>query len=205
VFPVAVVVVREPTVHPRTALRRVVRLDLLYGDAALRRFVRDVLEQATERPDVVPLRVRKSLSNVSQILEHDNVAVVFDGFRNEFVGDRVDILFSPRVFALAEPKQGVVGGLRAALLHLSTPLFELAAPVVVVVSLPERAGGGDGEAVDAKVDTEDRLVGVPGICRNLCVAVYPPSRNVEVKLVGRRIVPNRTLTELIVSVPHKAR
>jgi len=150
---------------------------------------------------VVPLRLRESLSNVGQLLEHDYVTVVFDGFCDEFVSDRVDVLFPPCFFALPESKQGVVRGLRAALLHLSTSLLELTAPMVVVVSLPERAGRGDGETVDAEVDTEDRLVGVPGICRNLCVisvAVFPPSRNVTVELVGRRVVPKRTLAELVV-------
>ena len=61
---VAVAVVRKATVRPRTALGCVVRLDLLYGDSLFRRFVGDVFKQASERPDVVPLRVWKSLTDV---------------------------------------------------------------------------------------------------------------------------------------------
>ena len=54
-----------------------VRLDLLHGDPLFRRFVGDVFKQASERPDVVPLGVWKSLSNVAQVLERDHVTVVF--------------------------------------------------------------------------------------------------------------------------------
>ncbi|ERG94267.1 MAG: hypothetical protein J07HQW2_00701 [Haloquadratum walsbyi J07HQW2] len=87
-------------------------------------------------------------------------------------------------FALPEAKQVVVRGLRAALVHLTThhaaSQTQLTAPVVGVVSLPERTGRGDCQRVDAevKIDTEDRLVGlgVPGICRNLCVTVCSPRR-----------------------------
>ena len=65
---------------------------------------------------------------------------MFDGFRDEFVGDGVDVLFAPRFFAVPEAEQGIVCGLRAALLHLSPSFLELAAPVAVFVPLPERAG-----------------------------------------------------------------
>ncbi len=50
------------------------RLDLLYGDPLFRGFVGDVFKQASERPDVVPLRVWKPLSNIAQLLERDYVA-----------------------------------------------------------------------------------------------------------------------------------
>jgi len=90
---------------------------------------------------------------------------VFDGFRNELIGNCVDVLLPPRFFTLSKAKQGVVCGLRAALLYLPSSLLKLAAPMVVVLSLPERAGRSDCEAVDAEVDTEDCLV--PGTCRNL--------------------------------------
>jgi hypothetical protein len=138
-FTVTVRFVREPTIQPRTALGRVVRRDLFNGDTAFWCFVLDVLVQAPERPDMLPLRLSKPLSNVGQILEHDNVAVVFDGFRDDFIGDCVNVLFAPCGFSLPEAKQGVVCGLRAALLHLAASLLELAVPVVVVVALPERA------------------------------------------------------------------
>jgi len=52
----------------------------------------------------------------------------------------MDVLFAPRFLALSESKQGVVRGLCPALLHLSSSLLELAAPMVVVVSVPKRAG-----------------------------------------------------------------
>ena len=110
-----------------------------HGDALLGRFVLNVLDEASERPDVVPLRLRKPLAYIGQVLEHDYVAVVLDSFLNNFVSDRVDVLFSLRFFALPESKQGVVRGSGAALLHLTTPLLKLAAPMVVVVSLPERS------------------------------------------------------------------
>jgi len=55
----AVVRVRKPTVCPRTTLGRVVRLDLFHGDTLFRGFVRDILKQASERPDVVPFSLRK--------------------------------------------------------------------------------------------------------------------------------------------------
>jgi len=138
-FALAVAVVRKATVRPRTALGCMVRLDLLHGDPLFRGFVGDVFRQASERPDVVPLRVRKPLSNVAQLLERDYVAVVFDSFRDEFVGDRVDVLFAPGFLSLPEAKQGLVCGLRAALLYLTTPLLELTTPVVVVVPLSKSA------------------------------------------------------------------
>ena len=66
VFAVAVLLVGEPTVRPRAPLARVVRRDLHHRDAAFRRFVRNVLVQASERPEVVPLgcgsRSRMSVS-----------------------------------------------------------------------------------------------------------------------------------------------
>jgi len=130
--------------------------------------------------------VRKSLTNISQFLEHDYVAVVFNDFRDDIVGDGMDVLFAPCFFALSESKQSVVRGLCPALLHFFPSLLELAAPMVVVVSLPEASSRGDGKTVDAEVDAEDRLVGVPGICRNLvavAVRLTPPSRDVEVELV----------------------
>jgi len=96
---VAVILVGEPAVRPRTALGRVARLNLLNRHTLLGRFVGYILEQATERPYVVPLRVRKSLSNVCQVFKHDYVTVVFDRFRDDFVGDGVDVLFAPGVFA----------------------------------------------------------------------------------------------------------
>jgi hypothetical protein len=116
------------------------RLDLLHGDPLFRGFVEDVFEQASERPDVVPRRVWKPISNVAQVLERDHIAVVFDGSRDEFVGDRMDVLFAPGFLSLPEAKQGLVCGLRAALLYLTTPLLELTTPVVVVVPLSKRAG-----------------------------------------------------------------
>ena len=64
VFSVAVVLVCEPVVRSRTALGRVVRLDLLHRDTLLGRSVLDVLEQALERPNVVPFRLRESLTDV---------------------------------------------------------------------------------------------------------------------------------------------
>ena len=39
--------------------------------------------------------------------------------------------------------------------RLTTSILELTAPVVVVASVPERAGQRDGETVHAEVDTED--------------------------------------------------
>jgi hypothetical protein len=64
VLSVAVVFVREPTIHSRTALTRIVRLNLLHEDTLLRRFVLNVLEQASKRSNMMPLRMGKPLSNV---------------------------------------------------------------------------------------------------------------------------------------------
>ncbi len=188
VFAVAVVAVCEPAVRPRTALGRVVRRNLLHRDAAFRGLVLDVLEQTTERSDVVPLRVREALANIGQLFKHDYVTVVFDGFCDDFVGDGVDVPLSPRFFALAEAEERVVSGLGAALLHLTTSLLELTAPVVVVIALPERAGRSDREAVNTEIDTEDCLV--LSICRNLglLIGVVFPRCGVEVELVGRLVV-----------------
>ena len=188
VFAVAVAVVREPTIRPRTALGRMVRRDLLRRDAAFWSFVLDVLVETPKRPDVVPLCVREALADIGQLFKHDYVTVVFDGFRDDFVGDGVDVQLSPRLFALAEAKERVVRGLRSALLHLATLLLELTAPVVVLIALPERADRSDREAVNTEVDTEDRLV--LDICRNLglLIGVVFPRRDVEVELVGRLVV-----------------
>jgi hypothetical protein len=89
---------------------------------------------------MVPRRVREALADIGQLFKYDYVTVVFDGLRDDFLGDHVDVLFSPCFFALAEVKECVVCGLRSALLHLTTPLFELTAPVVVVIALPEHTG-----------------------------------------------------------------
>jgi hypothetical protein len=53
----------------------------------------------------MPLRLRKALAYISQALGHDNVAVVFDGFRDKFVGDGMDVLFAPCFFTLPKAKQ----------------------------------------------------------------------------------------------------
>jgi hypothetical protein len=107
---------------------------------------------------VVPLCLRKPLTYIGQVLENDNVAVVFSGFCDDLVGDSVDVLFAPRLFTLPETEESIVRGLRPTLLHLSPSFLELTAPVVVVVSVPEPPRGGNGETVDAEVDTKDCLV-----------------------------------------------
>ena len=139
-FAVAVVVVNEPTIRSGTALGRMVRLNLFDGDATLRSFVLDMLEQPTKRPDMMPLRLWQPLSNIGQILEYDYITIVFDGFHGDLIGDRVNVLFPPCFFTLGETKQSVVGSLRAALLHLTTAFLKLTTPVIVVVTLQERAG-----------------------------------------------------------------
>ena len=63
VVSVAVAVVRKPTVRPRTALGRMIRLNLLHGDVFFWCLVGDVLEQASKRPHVVPFRLRKSIAD----------------------------------------------------------------------------------------------------------------------------------------------
>ncbi len=109
----------------------------------------------------------------------------------------MDVLLSPRLFALAEAKERAVRGLRPALVHLTSPFLELTAPVVVLVALPERAGRSDRGAVDAEVDTEDCLV--LSIFRNLgFVTVVLPGRDVEIELVGRLVVVQCTRPELVV-------
>jgi hypothetical protein len=82
----------------------VVWLDLFHSDALFGGFVLNVVEQASKCPDMVPLCLWKSLSNIAQVLEREYVAVVFDGFRDEFIGDRMDVLFAPGFFTLPEAK-----------------------------------------------------------------------------------------------------
>jgi len=164
-----------------------IRLDLFNFDTAFWRFVLDILEETTERPHMMPVRVRQSFPNVCQILEYDYIAVVFDGFRDEFVGDRVNILFPPCSFSLSKAEQSVVRGLCPALLHFRTSFLELSDPVVVLITAPERTRASDGETVHTKVDTEDCLV--LGLVRSLdfnsvTVVVYLPSADVEGELVG---------------------
>jgi len=88
---VAVAVVGKATARPRAALGCVVRLLLLHGDSLFSGFAGDMLKQASKRPYMVPIRLRKPLSNIAQVLGRDHVAVVFDGFRDEFVSDRVEL------------------------------------------------------------------------------------------------------------------
>jgi len=90
----------------------------------------------------------------------------------------MDVLFSLQFFAFVGSLDSAGSGPCAALLHLAATLFELTAPVIVVISLPELASQGDGQAVHAEVDTKDRLM--PGLCRNFCcvIAVVSPCRDV---------------------------
>jgi|GEM_PF-7088064 len=176
-------------------------LDLFNRDPAFWSLVLDVLDKAAKRPHVMPVCLRQSLSNIRQLLEHDHVAVVFDGFSDDLVGDHVDVLFPPGSLTLPKPKQGVVCGLCFALLHLRTPFLELSNPVVVLVTTPERACAGDGKTVHAEVDTEDCLV--PGIVRtldfdSLTVVVYLPRFDMEVELVGGLVVLESARPKLVV-------
>ena len=176
-----------------------IRLDFLHGYTAFRSLVLNVFVQSSERPYVVPLRVWKPLSNIGQLLEHDHVTIVFDGLRNDLVSHSVNVLFPPCFLSLPEAKQGVMRSLCAALLHLTPSLLELAAPVVVVVSLPEAPRGGNGEIGNAEVDTEDCLV--LGIFRTLrrltvCFRVVLPGGDIEVELVVHCVVLKRARSEL---------
>ena len=101
---VAVVFVGEATVGVRTPLARVVRLDLLNHDTAVWSFVLDVLDETTERPDVMPVCVWQSLSNVCQVLEYDYIALVGNRLVNGLVGDHVDVLFPPCSLTLSKPQ-----------------------------------------------------------------------------------------------------
>jgi hypothetical protein len=114
-------------------------LDLFNRDTAFWSLVLDVLDKAAKCPYMVPVRVRQSLSNIRQLLEHDHVAVVCNRLGNDLVGDRVDILFPPCSLTPTEPKQGVVRGLASTLLHLRPTFLELLNPVVVLITAPERA------------------------------------------------------------------
>jgi len=197
----AVVFMGEATVSVRTPLARMVWFDLLNRDTAFWCFVLDVLDESTECPDMMPVSVRQSLSNIRQILKHDYVAVVDNRFLYDLVGDRVDVLFPPCSLSLSKPQQGVVSGLGAALLHLCAAFFKLLYPVVVLVTAPERASAGDGEAVHTEVDTEDCLV--LGIVRildfnSVTVFVHVSRFDVEVELVGRLVVLECTRPKLIV-------
>ena len=70
-------------------------LDMFNRHTAVWSFVFNVLDKTTERPDVMPVSVRQSLTDIGQVLEHDHVAVVGNCFVNDLVGDCVDILFAP--------------------------------------------------------------------------------------------------------------
>ncbi|ESS05556.1 MAG: hypothetical protein A07HB70_02032 [uncultured archaeon A07HB70] len=120
-------------------------------------------------PVLVAVRLWKSLAHVGRLLEHDHVAVVFDGYRDGFVSDRVDVCLR---HASSRPgaKRGVVRGSRTALLYLPA-LLEHTTPVVGVVSVPEAPGGGDAG-----------------------VAVEPPDRQTitePLKMGSRRLTPFR--------------
>jgi hypothetical protein len=81
----------------------VIWLDLFNRDTAFWRFVLNVLNEPAKCPDVMPVSVGQSLSNVGQILKHDHVAVVSNCFGNDLVGDRVDVLFAPCSLSLSKP------------------------------------------------------------------------------------------------------
>ena len=165
-----------------------------------------ILDQATKRPNVMPLRLWQSVTNIGQILEDDHVTPMFNGFCDDLGSDGVEGLFSPCFFSLPEPKQGVVSGLRPLLLHFTTPFLKFTTPVIVPITIPESSGGGDSETVHTEVDTEDCLM--PGIRRNLCVfvtlvlAIILPRGDMEVELVGCFVVLQCACTELKILRQH---
>ena len=64
----------------------------LYGfDTVPFGFVFDVLVAASERPNVLPRRLRDVLADVGQVLEHDARTVILDGFFDKFVRQRVQV------------------------------------------------------------------------------------------------------------------
>ena len=63
-FAVAVVFVGEATVGVRTPLAGVVGLDLFDRDTAFWRFVLDIFDETAECPDMMPVSVWQSLSNI---------------------------------------------------------------------------------------------------------------------------------------------
>jgi len=136
----AVVRVRKPTVCPRTTLGRVVRLDLFHGDTLFRGFVRDILKQASERPDVVPFSLRKP----SRMSFKSSNAITSQScsMASETSSFAIVWMYCFRHASSRFPRraESLVCGLRPTVLHLTTPLLELTTPVVVVVSLPERPG-----------------------------------------------------------------
>jgi len=66
-------------------------------------FVLDVLDKTTECPHMMPVSVWQSLSNISQVLKYNHVAVVANRFGNDLVGNYVDVLFPPCSFSLSKP------------------------------------------------------------------------------------------------------
>jgi len=136
VFSLAVVRVRKPTVC------REQRWDVWFGSTCSTETpcsgaLYETYSNRRPERDVVPFSLRKPLSNVSfrssnAITSQSCSMASFD----EFVCDRVDVLFPPCFFTLPEAKQSLVCGLRPTVLHLTT-LLELTTPVVVVV-IPAR-------------------------------------------------------------------
>jgi hypothetical protein len=135
---VAVVFVGKPTVGVRTPLAGVAGGNQFNRDSPFWCFVFDVLDKTAKCPDMMPVSVWQPLSNIGQILKHDHIAVMFNGFRDNVVSDRVDVLFPPCSLSLPKSKQSVVSGLCATLLHLRPAFLELVNPVVILVATPER-------------------------------------------------------------------
>jgi hypothetical protein len=52
---------------------------------------------------MMPLSVGKPFSNVGQLLEHDHIAAIFNGFGDDVVSDRMDVLVLFPPYSLSLP------------------------------------------------------------------------------------------------------
>lgn len=138
ILAVAVVLVRKAT--RRTPLGRVVRRDLHGFNTVFHRLVLDVLEQSSERPDVLPRRLRDVLADMREVLEDDMRTAVSDGFFDEFVRYAVEVYLEAPVLLPTDALDSFVCGSRPSLLKRSTTLLVLPTPVVELLCRPERAG-----------------------------------------------------------------
>ncbi len=136
---VAVILVGEATVSVRTPLARVIWFDLFNCHTVFWCFVLDALDKTAEGPHMMPVSLRQSLTDIGQVLEHDYVAVMCNGFVHYLVGNRVDVLFVPCSFSFPESKQGVVSGLCPTLLHLCAAFFQTPVSSGRTRHPPERA------------------------------------------------------------------
>ena len=140
----------------RATLRSISRIDVLNGDAPLKRLILDETPQLSERPGMMdtplPLGEPHALPDKTQILKDDQIAALA-GLYDPSADDMVEIGHPSLLFA-RKPYQEALGPFRAFGLEMLTKLMIMAANIDSLFARKLKPVGRRGDIMDTPIDAD---------------------------------------------------